>query len=833
MGAELAMAGARGTVWAEALDRANLGVWDWDLRTGACFYSDTWYRMLGYEPGDLRPTGDLWLTLIHPDDRERAVASGDRHLRGECPVIEAEMRLRHKAGHWVWVLDRGGIVERDEAGRPVRMVGVQTDITRQKAAESTLSSVKERFVLALAASGTGIWYFDIATRTSFWDTHTRAIFGLEPGEGVVPSDTWNRFLHPDDAENALARHHDPALFDGGDMQMRYRIVRADGEVRHVETLARFSGDPHPSGSIVGTIRDVTDEVKAVDSLHTEKERLRVTLGSVSDGVISTDHRDRVTFANPAAAEMLGMPVHYLVGRERTALFSAWRGKPVLAGFDAAAAGLVVLPGRKGTGILVRCISTPIPLSDGAAQAYVHTLQDVTAELRKQRDLAYAARHDQLTGLLNRSAFDETLADHVARAGASPFALLYVDLDHFKALNDFAGHAAGDRALELIADAMVASLPGGSAVARLGGDEFAALVPCGDAAEARRCAEALLAAIQTSDLGENASYKRLGASIGIIQVRESGVAPADVLALADDACYAAKSSGRNRIVEHRGDSGRMSSALTAARIVGDIADAQEDGRLRLYGQEIRLLSRSDVPGGRLEVLARLIDRNGKSIPPGDFIPAAERFGRAAALDRWIIQTALRRFGALTATGRLTLGFNLSAQTLSDPRLWEFVHATLDEVGAMPKSVVFEITETAAVTNFEAAERFVLRARGHGCRISLDDFGAGLSSFDYLRRFPVDSLKINGSFIENLATSRFDRQIVSSINRVALGLGYDVVAEKIENAETLDLLRGMRVKFGQGYHFHKPEPLETLVPRLVGRPAADDAGADRETALLRSA
>ena len=824
MGATEACVSACAEVWAHALERARLGVWDWDLRTGACVYSDTWFRMLGYQPGDLHQS-DVWRALLHPDDRERAVADGERHLRGETPLIESEFRLRHKAGHWVWVLDRGGIVERDAAGDPVRAIGVQTDISCHKATEEALSRVKERFALALAASRTGIWHYDIGTQISFWDAHTHRIMGLPPHEGSVPSSTWRRFLHPEDRDAAIAAHDDLSRFDHGDRQMRYRILRPDGEVRHLETLARLSSEPKPYGSMVGTVRDITEEVMAAEALRTEEKRLRVTLASVSEGVVSTDFEDRITFANPIAADMLGLPSDALIGQPSADLFPRSDAVGERLDFDASGAELIVLPGKQGRGLLVRCTTTAITRADGSASGFVHTLHDVTSEQKKQRELAYAARHDPLTALYNRSAFEEILGARVATAQDAPFALLYIDLDHFKALNDFAGHAAGDRALVLIAQAIVGSVPAGSPVARLGGDEFAAIISSVSLDDAGSHADRVLAAIRGADLGSNASYRRLGASIGTIVVAEGELNAADVLAHADDACYAAKSAGRNRMMAHADIDVRLVSRLTAARLVGEIADAMEDGRLKLYGQEIRRLADPATPGEKIEVLARLVDRQGSFVPPVTFIPTAERFGRAAALDRWIIAKVLREHGHAMRPGGLTIGINLSAQTLSDPMLWEYVHGLVLESGASAERVVFEITETAAVTNFEAADRFVRQARSHGCRISLDDFGAGLSSFDYLRRFPVDSLKIDGSFIQNLATSRFDRQIVASISRVARRLGYDVIAEKIENEQTAGILANMGVQFGQGYLFHRPEPLEDLVRRrlaLSNPPAERRAG-----------
>ncbi|CAN7430212.1 EAL domain-containing protein [Mesorhizobium caraganae] len=679
-----------GKFWALALERAHLGVWDWDILSGDCFYSPTWSHMLGYEDGELANTGDLWLQLTHPDDRERALASGERHIAGLTTSIETELRLRHKDGHWIWVLDRGGIVERDETGRPVRLMGVQTDISRQKEAEAELERVNVRFRLALAASGTGIWHHDIDANKSFWDARTREIFGLVADTDEVAADLWHTYLHPDDKDTTERAHLAPLATDAV-VASQYRIIRRDGEIRHVESLVRFIAAPDSAGQILGTVRDITEDKK------------------------------------------------------------------------------------------------------------------------REHELAYAAHHDALTGLFNRAAFDRLLAVHIATERLLPLAVFYVDLDYFKALNDFAGHAAGDLALKGVAAGILGCLPSSARAARLGGDEFALLVPNCQPAAAETLAGAILAAVRDADLGLPATSRKLAASIGIAFVDDTTTTVADALACADDACYAAKAAGRNRFAVFSADSASGSGGLNAARVAADTVDAMDDGRLKLFGQEIHLLGKPWRESRHVEVLARLAGRNGKLIPPGEFIPVAERFGIASRLDRWIIRTALSQHGPAMKSGAITLGFNLSAQTLSDPLLWDFVDAVIAETGAPHSGIGFEITETAAVTNFDAAEQFVRKARERQCRVSLDDFGAGMSSFEYLRRFPVDQIKIDGSFIENIAQSRFDREIVSAITGIAKSLGCAVVAEKIEEQAALDILRDMGVAYGQGFLLHRPEPLEAIVAR----------------------
>lgn len=798
-----------GDTYERALEAAGLGVWDWDLTTGACNYSEPWCRMLGYQKSDFAKEADLWLLLVHPDDKERAVQSGDRHLAGKTESIETELRLRHKDGHWVWVLDRGCIVERDENGRPARVIGVQTDVTRQKAAEHNLSQINERFRLALSASGIGIWHFDVDRQNSNWDARTRAIFGLFPGPDDIIATTWEKYLHPDDRDRA-EREHIEALSKDEEVILRYRIIREDGEIRHVETLAKAVREDGVSGCLVGTIRDITDEVHAAEALQAEKERYKVTLESISDAVISTDATGLVSFANPAASRMLALGQADLTGHKLPTPF---------AQYLAASQDLPLLPSHENGHIITtatgtfRCRNSPILSSAGEFGGSVYTFQNLTEEARRQQELAYAARHDALTGLYNRAAFDEALGNAIATSTDAPFAILYIDLDHFKALNDYAGHAAGDQALQLIASDVSANLPDNAVFARLGGDEFAILLPASTIESAEKTAGDAIAAVRNVDLGYVATRQPLGCSVGIAIVNDPLISAPDALACADDACYAAKSAGRNRSSVFVEQNNFLSSGLTAARLAAGLTEALDDNRIVLFGQEIRSIDRPHEWSGRIEILARLKSLDGRIISPAHFIPAAERFGMAPMLDKRIISDALRLYGPTMEMVDLKLGFNLSAQTLCDPHLWSFIQSAVEETGASYSHLGFEITETAAVTCFDTADKFVRQARRHGCIVSLDDFGSGLSSFDYLRRFPVTCIKIDGAFIEKLTESKFDRAIVSSVVGIARDLKLDVVAEKIENEATVAHLQQIGVTFGQGFHLHKPEPLADLVARRL--------------------
>ncbi|WAJ29492.1 EAL domain-containing protein [Antarcticirhabdus aurantiaca] len=812
------------TRFAVALDCAELGVWDADLVNNACYYSPSWKRMLGYGDDELRDHPDLWLDFIHPDDRERALASGDSHLEGEAESVECEFRLRHRSGRWIWVLDRGKVVERNAAGRPTRMIGVQTDITAQKEAAARLALLNQRIELALDASGIGLWSYETETGRTSWDARMREIYGLGPGPEEVPQGTWHARLHPDDAAAAEAAAS-ALLAEGTPVRMTYRILRPDGAVRHIFALSRLVHPPHQPPLVVGSIWDVSEQVEVSDKLAAEKERLRVILRSIGDAVIATDAEDAITFANPAAERLLLAEQADLLGRrtadvlplrqERTGVLlppsaplacaerrTTERDEPAL--FER----------RDGERRVMRDTASPLYDAAGAVVGTVLIVQDVTREQARQRELAHLARHDGLTDLLNRSSFDKALAraveDPAKRAG---LALLYVDLDRFKMVNDTAGHAAGDALLKLVAKAMAAVLPAGAKIARLGGDEFAVLMEASGPDAAYRAGGDVVKAVGSQQLSWGGRVHGVGASVGIVLLADAGPDPLTALSLADAACYASKSRGRNKVSLHDPAGGAAAGGFAEVRAASELLQALKENRLRLFGQEIRDLSDPARRSRRIEVLARLAGVDGSLIMPGTFIPAAERFDLMGVLDRRVIRQSLDILAGLRpASEAPVLSINLSAMSLSDPELWSFVEAQLGETGQPAERLCFEITETAAVNNFAAAERFVRDARRAGCRVSLDDFGAGLSSFGYLRRFPVDGIKIDGAFVQDVARNGLDQAICAAVGTIARELGVEVVAERVPDAEGVELLRARGIGFGQRLYLHRPEPLAWLLDRV---------------------
>jgi diguanylate cyclase (GGDEF)-like protein/PAS domain S-box-containing protein len=435
---------------------------------------------------------------------------------------------------------------------------------------------------------------------------------------------------------------------------------------------------------------------------------------------------------------------------------------------------------------------------------------VATDITELRDLAeqlrHQASHDLLTGLANRQAFEQRLDDVLADPDApGDSSLLYVDLDQFKLINDTSGHYAGDQLLVHLARQLRTTLEPGELLARLGGDEFGVLLDDGGEARARRVAERLRQQIDRFVfVWENRSYGVTG-SIGVALVRE-GMSKRELLAMADTACYLAKERGRNRIHLFVDTDDDASIRRTEMEWVNRVRWAMAEGRLSLDYQELSALGGGAVEeGAHFELLLRLHDEDGRPVPPGAFIPAAERYGLMPQLDRWVVATALANFDQLHPSGHVGLcAINLSGPTVDDEEFADFVLDKLREHAVPPHKVCFEITETAAVGNMARVMRFITRLRDVGCRFALDDFGAGMSSFGYLKNLPVDMIKIDGSFIRELENDPMSFSIVRAVTQIGHQIGLKVIAEWVGSDATCELLRLLGVNYAQGYYLHEPEP-----------------------------
>ena len=435
--------------------------------------------------------------------------------------------------------------------------------------------------------------------------------------------------------------------------------------------------------------------------------------------------------------------------------------------------------------------------------------DVSERRGLEVELRHQAEHDALTELLNRRGFQRRLGallDH-----GSPGAVMLIDLDHFKAINDTLGHHVGDQVIHAAGAALRHSLRSEDIVARIGGDEFAVLLPGADRERAEATAERLVHAVATEARVEDMGGGHgVTASVGVAMLEGQFATADDALMAADLAMYDAKHAGRRRTAFY--EDGEESSTRSRLQWVDRIRSALAEERLVLHAQPI-----VDLESGHVhhEILLRMLDTDGALIAPGSFLPIAEQFGLMGEIDRWVVTRSIAQI-AQHPERDLVFEINLSGSSLGSPDLLEAIRTALTVGNVDPSRVIFEITETAAVTNFEQADAFARELSGLGCRFALDDFGVGFGSFAYVKHLPFDYLKIDGEFVRHSATSPSDRVILESLIHAARGLGKRTIAEYVEDAETVALLRELGVDMVQGFHTGGPRDLDEVIaeaPRLV--------------------
>jgi diguanylate cyclase (GGDEF)-like protein len=444
---------------------------------------------------------------------------------------------------------------------------------------------------------------------------------------------------------------------------------------------------------------------------------------------------------------------------------------------------------------------------------------VRQERQLHRRLAYLASHDALTGFINRREVEERLSAVLAAVKAEPrktAALLYMDLDQFKVVNDTCGHSAGDLLLRQLGDVLRARVPKNGVLARIGGDEFAVLLPDFAMPEATAIAESLREAIAAFRFSWRDSALQVGVSIGIVPVEAASESVATLMSAADVACYVAKDLGRNRIhvYEDKDAAERHQEMQWVARITR----ALEEERFELYYQPIVPIRAETGHWPHYELLLRMRDEEGKLVAPTAFIPAAERYNLMPGLDRWVISHTLETLAYRGAPGTTpyTLAVNVSGTTLNDARFLDFVLDELTAAAVAPGAICFEITETAAIANLDRVIAFMRALKARGCRFSLDDFGTGLSSLTYLKNLPVDYVKIDGQFVRNVLRDAADECVVESIARMARAFRIHAIAERVESRDVMKRLGELGVSFAQGYYVAVPQPVSELPVRSIATP-----------------
>ena len=659
------------------------------------------------------------------------------------------------------------------------------------------------------------------------DAHIRAIID-NAAEGIIVTDEYGKI----DTFNLAAQrlfHYDSAEVRSKPLSwLMPGIIESDGSPVHISGRHKFTGFDRSGNGLslsVGVsgvllrakpvfiylINDISDTEAALTQLQNAEAQYRDLVETAHDLVWSVDTEGHWTYLNNATVNLYGYEPEDMVGmsikdfrhpehaEEEQSAFDKIQLNQELYQFE------TVHRNRNGEDIWLSFNARVKLNTDGEVVGLNGTARDITATRNFQNQLSYQAEHDVLTGLYNRRFFQQVLDRLLARAArhSETAALLYIDLDQFKYINDTLGHAAGDQLLIEISNRISSKVREGDLFARFGGDEFTLLLYDIDIEKLAKAAENFRRLFDDFVFHHQGKGFSVSCSIGATLIDANTRTSEEVMSQADLACNIAKGRGRNCVniytPEERDEQGMAEDMGWAARI----RDMIDNNHFKLLYQPIVNNQSGEIVDH--EVLLRMPAEDGSTILPGGFLPAAERFGLINSLDQWVIEHSIQRLAKLHRAGNCTsFSINLSDRAIEDHSLAGFIEAQLEKYSLKPSYLSFEIAETAVITDLNAASDFLAQLKEIGCGCTLDDFGAGFSSFGYFRDLPIDRIKIDGSVIRSISQDNVDRALVESINTMAKAMNIIIVAESVEDKATLDILTELGVHLVQGHHLGKPSP-----------------------------
>ncbi len=570
----------------------------------------------------------------------------------------------------------------------------------------------------------------------------------------------------------------------------------------------------------------SSQVSASPRYADDGARAHVTLESMSDAVVTVDTQGNIDYLNPVAAQLTGwslgeargLPVDAVLTLRDERMQAEFR-HPALAALRADEPGSVsaqcVMVDRSSNELAVQYSVAPIRNEAGPASGAVLVFRDVTREHHMRRTLSYQAKHDALTGLINRREFDARLnaALEGARAGEGQHVLLYLDLDQFKVVNDTCGHAAGDRLLRDVTALLQHHMRAADSIARLGGDEFGIIAEHCTVEQGIRLAESIRQVIEQHRFVWEQREFRIGTSVGVVGINRDSEAVASLISAADAACYAAKDAGRNRV--HVFSQGQASDRQRDLFWVSRVTRAVEEGRLELYQQPIVSTGERAQRMQFHELLIRLRDEGDSLVLPGEFVPAAERYNVITAIDRWVVRQAADLILARAARGlppTLLLAVNVSSASICERAFIEFTKRLTDNP-VVGHGLCFEFTENTAIHHLVQVQEFIAALKPRGCRFTLDNFGSASASLQCIRSLLIDFLKIEGGFTAGVVDDPVDQSVVEALLKVAHAQGIAVIAERVESLPVCGQLAQLGLDYLQGYQIGRPQPLAPLVERVL--------------------
>jgi diguanylate cyclase (GGDEF)-like protein/PAS domain S-box-containing protein len=788
--------------------------------------NDAFAGMLGYRRDEL-----ITLNVVR--------LCADARVCSEQALLEKVAETGHQRYESRYCCKNGSVIDVDvsatlaEIGDERFLFAFVRDITEWKQAETALENSERMLKTVLDTIPVRVFWKDLDSVYLGCNKLFAQDAGLsDPGQVVGKTDDelgWQE-------QAGQYRRDDHVVMETGAPKLNYEEPQttADGRMIWRETSKiPLTNEAGQIIGILGTYEDITRNKESAANLQRLNKQVRLLLESTGEGIIGVDTELRCTFVNKAACQQLGYKSDELIGGDIFDLLHAYRedGSPfsrddclILRAITEGRSfwsGDEVLWTRTGEPMPVHYSANPITEDDSVTGAAV-VFRNVAEERALARKMDFLASHDPLTGLVNRHEFEQRLQHLLENPGKARFShvLCYLDLDQFKVVNDTCGHIAGDELLRQLTSVLKSRIRGNDTFARLGGDEFGIIIERSSLGQALNIIEDIRETIREFRFTWESRTFSVGASIGLTAVTEQTVNVGSAMSEADAACYVAKDSGRNRVHVYQADDADLLQRYGEMQWVTKIQSALEEERLMLVCQPIVAVSEvvDQVPGpsvtwrnvSHFEILLRMTDEEGNIIPPGAFIPAAERYNLMPVIDRWVVEHALSwlRHARQALYPGFVCTINLSGNSINDEQFMQFVVDEIERSSLPGDHICFEITETAAVSNLAQAVQFIRRLKALGCQFALDDFGSGMSSFTYLKNLPVDYLKIDGNFVRDIINDPIDYAMVEAIHQVGQVMNIKTIAEFVENRAILMKLKQIGVDYVQGYGIATPGPLAEL-------------------------
>ncbi|WP_410498041.1 EAL domain-containing protein [Chitinibacter sp. S2-10] len=794
------------------IDATSDGFWDWDYRSGYIYRSNKYYEVIGLSADD--DTHDLAFFLDHicPEDRPHARNTIETHLSGASHKIEFDCRVLMPNAEIRWLQARGQAVIRDESGKPVRIVGTLSDITDKKQAELALTQREQQLERVLEGSDQGYWDWNLQTDEFQVSARFETMLGYQPGELDVSTENWPNLVHPDDLKLAMISIDQHLAGQAPLHELEMRLKTKAGEWRWILSRGRVVDRDNNGQALMmsGTHTDITEH----KLLELARSEAAIVFDGSDEGIMLVSPNKVITKVNTAFTRITGYSAQEILGQNPRILSSNqhdpqfyrelwasiekndfWRGE--------------IWNRRKNGEVYPELLSISV-MRDvvGQIQHYVGIFSDISMIKAHEAELDRVAHYDPLTGVPNRLLLADRLNQAILRSARSNTlcAVCFLDLDGFKAINDQYGHAVGDRLLITITERLQEILRAEDTIARLGGDEFVLIFSEINVTD--KCTQILdriLFAINQPVLIDHISLQ-VTASIGLSLYPDDNVDPDTLLRHADQAMCFAKESGKNRyqLFDPEGDR----KAQTHRQFMKVLQESLQDEQFVLYYQPKVDLSNDAVIG--VEALIRWQHPEKGVLPPQEFLPDMHGNELEAVFGQWVIQSAIAQASEWHLSGMaFKVSVNICANHLLKPDFYEQLEQSFVPYPDLPKSFLeLEILESAAIEDMTQAVEILNRCRDLGVKIALDDFGTGYSSLTYLRKLPIDALKIDQSFVRDMLIDADDLGIVESVIKLAAVFNLQVIAEGVETMEHGVLLRSLGCRYAQGYGVARPMPADQI-------------------------